>query len=141
MILIDPTRLDLCTQTIVKEECSQLGQTQFHPLIYPLKRLLAFLPVSTIICWWVWWWDFKSHYKWGAETIRIDFGFGFLKKKTGLSGNVVKSVFSCPDRNCFAIQPSPVSPLIIPLFSLVFLSSHFNALSNQSFTPPCFNQG
>lgn len=67
-----PTRLDLSTKqpTIIVSTLQtervvlQLGQTQFHPAINSIIRLV--FHVCTIICWWDQW-DINSHKKLGGR--------------------------------------------------------------------------
>lgn len=57
---------------------------------YPLKVLLTF-PLSPQLFVGGSAGEFNPYYKWGAGTIRIDFGFGLLKKKAGIHFDHIQS--------------------------------------------------
>lgn len=69
--------------TIVKDwSLSHLGQPQSHPLIIHSKKIAAcFFSLSVSLFVGGSSGRFRSYEKWGAGMIRIDFGFGFLRKK------------------------------------------------------------
>lgn len=79
---------------------SHLGQTQFHPLylyIYISTKKIAYMLslLSEPLFVGGSGGGFKSLYKWGAETIRIDFGFGSLKKKMDSIAMISKVCSHC----------------------------------------------